>query len=66
MDDEAHDFLCPMCKEDIQGKVIWTRKDPDVIYRKRECEKCGTRFYTKEVFSHFVKNYKKNGSQVPN
>ena len=41
---------CPKCKEPIFAKVLEVRQEFGTMIRKRECEKCGSRFITREQF----------------
>lgn len=51
-------YKCPWCREYIFGTVKDTRVADDAIVRKRECEKCGTCFMTREEIFAIVKNRK--------
>ena len=48
-------FKCPWCREYIFGMVKDTRASDNGLVRKRECEKCGTFFMTKEDAFAIVK-----------
>lgn len=43
-------MFCPKCGEFIYGRVVDVHQDYRGVIRKRDCEKCGTRFVTKETF----------------
>jgi transcriptional regulator NrdR family protein len=44
---------CPGCASE-KSKVLNSRKQPDHIYRLRECQNCGERFETQEVVTTVV------------
>lgn len=40
---------CPVCGSEKMSKVRWNREAGDVMYRYRECTKCGARYRTVET-----------------
>lgn len=48
-------LYCPKCGEYIYGRVVDVHQDYRGVIRKRDCEKCGIRFMTKEVFISYAK-----------
>ena len=46
---------CPKCGEFVYGRVVDVHRDYRGVIRKRDCEKCGTRILTKEVFIGYAR-----------
>lgn len=40
-------MTCPVCGG--KTRVVDVVSDPDCVYRKRKCPKCGYRFFTNEI-----------------
>ena len=51
-------MICPNCKEKNYSRVLETRSTPEYIRRRRECQKCGQRFFTQEYVTGNTMRYK--------
>lgn len=50
-------MTCPVCGG--KNRVIDSRSDVEVVYRKRLCLECGHTFYTAEVETEYSEDYRK-------
>lgn len=61
-------MICPKCNAENYSRVLETRSTPEYIRRRRECQKCGQRFFTKEYVAGNVRRYstgkKEKGEQT--